>query len=94
MASTNPAVYCLILTSQTESVVFSTTRQPGDKFKVHVKNTAAPYDVLVVESWVTNDTEAGETFVYQDGPTDQSVSILLADLRHQITESGERYIVV
>lgn len=84
MVDSNTAAYRLMPTGLTQTAIFSPTLKPGEKRKVHVKNTSAPFDELVVYGWITND-EFGESFVFEDGQLGHTVSLNLAELKHQMS---------
>jgi hypothetical protein len=66
MTDQNTAAYRLVPTGLIQTTVLSPTLKPGERRKVNVKNTAAPFDEMVVDGWITK--EAGEKlFHFEDG---------------------------
>jgi hypothetical protein len=83
MVDRNTAAYYLMSTGRTKTAIFSPTLRLGAKRKVDVKNSSAPFDELVVDGWVAND-QFGESFIFEDGTLGDTVSLNLAELKHQM----------
>ena len=83
MVDSNIVAHRLMPTGLTQTAIFSPTLKPGEKRKVDVKNTSAPFDELVVYGWITNN-EFRESSVFEDGQLGHTVSLNLAELKHQM----------
>lgn len=83
----NPAnaAYRLMPTGLTKTAILSPTLKPGEKRKVHVRNTEAPFDELVVFGWITTD-EFRKSFVFEDGHLGYNVTLSFEDAKRQMLE--------
>jgi hypothetical protein len=83
MIDKNIAVYCLLFTGLTKTAISSPALKPGEKRKVNVKNSAQPFDEIVVDSWITED-HGCKWFNYEDGQLGHEVTISLDDAFQQM----------
>jgi hypothetical protein len=74
MVNRDNAAYCLMNTGLTQTAILSPTLKPGEKRKVNVRNTAAPFDELVVLGWIESN-ESGKFFVFEDGNLGHNVTL-------------------
>jgi hypothetical protein len=85
MVNPNNAAYRLMNTGLTQTAILSPTLKPGEKRKVHVRNTEAPFDELVVFGWIESD-ESGKSFIFEDGHLGHNVTISFEAAKHQMLE--------
>jgi hypothetical protein len=83
MANPNTAAYRLMPTGLTQTAILSPTLKPGEKRKVNVKNTSAPYDEMVVLGWIREDSD-GKYFEFDDGDLGHTVVLNFEDVKQQM----------
>lgn len=85
MVNPNNAAYRLVNTGLTQTAILSPTLKPGEKRKVDVRNTEAPFDELVVFGWIESN-EFGKSFVFEDGHLGHTVTLSFEDAKRQMLE--------
>ncbi|MDO8729457.1 MAG: hypothetical protein Q7K26_06310 [bacterium] len=83
MTNKNDAAYCLVPTGLTQTAIFSPTLKPNEKRKVNVKNSAHPFDEMVVDSWISED-QGYKYFHYEDGKLGDDITIPFDDAVRQM----------
>jgi hypothetical protein len=81
------AAYCLLSTGRTKTAVLSPNMKLGVKYKVDVKNSAPPYDSLVVDAWTVQ--EEGELwFYFEDGNLGHNASFSFDEAKRQMLDES------
>lgn len=83
----NTAAYFLLNTGRTQTAILSSNMKLGTKYKVDVKNSAPPYDGLVVDAWTLQE-DGGLWFYFEDGNLGHTVSFSFEEAKRQMLDES------
>lgn len=83
MIDKNTAAYCLLPTGLTQTAILSPSLKPNERRKVNVRNSAHPFDELIVDSW-TSYAQEEKWFHFEDGNLGHTVTLRFDEAKRNV----------